>query len=159
MLDRPLSLIAVLCLAMFALVFIAVGFLRFRVCVLKPDKMIRARATLVAFRSFHERDKFGGTYVDLEENGKDRRPLMHLTVGGKETLAAAAVNDFRLTRRDLGREFPVIYRSGFGITLLLDDPVSIRNYNRLYNTLFWVFEAIGMILAVIAAAAYFILLK
>lgn len=159
MLDRPLSLIAILCLATFALVFIVVGFLRFRVCVLKPDKMIHARAKLVAFRSFYGTDPYGSSYRDLEENGKDRRPLMQLTIGGKEALVAAAVNDLSLTRQDLGREFPVVYRASFGITLLFDNAVSIKHYNKRYNILFWVFEVIWILFAIMAVAAYYILPK
>lgn len=153
--SNPIVYIAVISLFTFSAIFCLVGFIRYKAARLTEKNCIETTAVLVAFRDFRiGSERPDRVYSDMRENGMNRYPVMAFEENGRMLLVAAAISDYDLTSEDIGREFKVRYKHGFGITLLVDDEMSIKNYNQLQNTLFWVFESLAIILALFAVAAY-----
>lgn len=157
--QNSIVLVAVLSLAIVALVFGVVGFVRYRFNRLTEENSVVITGTLVAFREYRPSDQWNTYYDDYKENGKGRLPVFRIEVDGDTAVVDSLISDYDLTSDDIGKHFPLRYRQGFGISIIVNDEMSIRNYNQLQNTLFWVFESIAIIFAVLTAAAYFMLPK
>ena len=154
---KEITDIAIISLLLFSLSFCAIGFIRFRVLRLTERNSICAKGILIGFREYGENVRGNNIFHDYVENGKGRLPLIEIEVDGKIAHIASAISDYDLTSEDIGKQLAVRYRRGFGITLLIDDEMSIRNYNQLQNVLFWSFEAVAIILAILSIIAYKIL--
>lgn len=151
--SQTLTQIVVLSLTFIAIAFALVGILRFQATRLTEKNSIGAVATLVGFRKYYSTDQWGDDTEDYPDNKPGRVPIVELKLDGEDVSIAAMVTNGKLTASDIGSQVKIRYRRFIGITLVIDDEQSIRNYNQLQNVLFWVFIAVAAILAILAVVA------
>lgn len=151
--------IATISLILIAAVFYLVGFLHFRTARLTERNSKSTYGTLVGFRTYYTTDEWGDNFVDNNENKKGRVPIVEFRVNGAMVQIAAATANYSLVKDDIGKQVQIRYRQFMGIVMIIDDDISLRDYNQLQNTLFWVFVSVATIVLILGILASIFLPK
>lgn len=145
--------IAVISLILIATVFFLVGFLCFRVSRLTEENSTAGYGTLVGFRRYYVTDQKGDHSLEYDENKAGRVPVVRINIDGEQVDISAAAANYSLTKEDIGKQVRVRYRRLIGITMIIDDAKSLRNYNQLQNALFWTFISVAIIVFILGVLA------
>ena len=154
-----LTQIAVLSLVTIAISFYLIGCIRFA-SRLTPTNSISTYGTLVCFREYNRWDnssRSGYSFEEYPDNKAGRVPVVSFNVDGEILDISAAASNNTLTEDDIGKQVRIRYRRNIGIVMMIDDERSLKKYNQLRNTLFWVFMCVATILLLMAIPAYFYL--
>lgn len=152
--SQTLTQIATISLIFIAIAFYLAGFLCFRVAKLTESNSTSTYGTLVGFRRYYTTNKWGSNFVDYDDNKAGRVPVIALEINGENVAISAARGYYSLTKDDIGKRFKVRYRQFIGITMIIDDAQTVKNYNQLQNILFWTFMSVATILLAIGFLAH-----
>lgn len=152
--SQTLILVIIISLISIAVVFIVVGFLRFRLGTLSESNSTRADGILVGFRHHYTTDQLGDSGEDYKENKRGHVPIVQISLDGEKVGIAAAVQNKTLTGSDIGKHVKVRYRRTIGVTLIVDDKESLYDYNKVQNILFWIFIVMSVLCLIIAFVVY-----
>lgn len=150
---QHITMIATLSLVFAAIAFYFVGFIHFKMKLTERNS-ITTYGTLVGFRAYYPTDRHGNYAEDYLDNKKGRVPIVRFRVDEEMLDIAASRPDYSLEEEDIGKQVRVRYRRFFGITMVIDDARSLKNYNQLKTVLFWVLFSIATILLVFGILAY-----
>ena len=154
-----LTQIVVLSLVTIAISFYLVGCIKF-LSRLTPTNSISTYGTLVCFREYYRLDRStrgGYSFQDYPDNKAGRVPVVSFILDDESLDISAAASNYTLTKDDIGKQVRIRYRRNIGIVMMIDDERSLKKYNQLRNTLFWVFMCVATILLLMAIPAYFYL--
>jgi hypothetical protein len=158
--PQTLTRIATISLILISAAFYFVGILRYFVFRLPENNSVGAYGTLVGFRKYYNNsDQIGDHSLDYSENKPGRVPIIKIRVDGEDLDIAASAANYKLTREDLGKRFKIRYRRFIGITLVIDDGQSLKNYNQLQTILAWAFISVATILLALGLLANSVLPK
>lgn len=157
--SQMLTQIATLSLVIISIVFYFTGFFLYRFSRITEENSVGTYGTLVGFRRYYTTDQWGDNTEDYPENRRGRVPIVNISLNGESVDIASVASNYSLTKDDIGKQVKIRYRRFIGIKLIIDDGDSLRNYNQLQNTLFWVFMSVATILLIIGIVAHFLLPK
>lgn len=143
--------------AIIALTFYLVGFFLFKRTRFTSDNSTSAYGTLVGFRRYYTTDQSGDNFVDYDDNKRGRVPIFIIKVNGEKLEISSAIANYNLGIEDIGKQFRIRYRRLIGIKLITDDEKSIRHYNQIQNTLFWILISVATVFLILGLGAYFYL--